>query len=530
MDDRRVSAVAQARRKKNAKPVTMATVGTMLVSLLMGLLFLFSFSFGANLVTQLTFFYTLLFFMLSMTLIADFTSVLIDVRDNMIILPKPVNDSTFVVARLLHIFIHICKIVLPMSIPGIVYMVMNTGVLAAIVFFFIILLVTAFVIFFINAVYISILKITTPKKFQNIISYLQIVFAVIMYGSYQVFPRMIDRLHMNELDLATKKWTSFYPMYWFANTWNVLINGGNTSQVIFAILGLLTPIVSVWVVVKYLAPSFNNKLAMISGSGEEGEKPVVKKNEKGVSFSDRLSNWLTSSSPERMGFRFVWKMTSRSRDFKLKVYPTLGYMLVYAIIMFMNSRDLSIEEFREDATKGKILIISALYILSLLLVTAIGQVIYSDKYKASWIYYTAPLARPGEVIAGGAKAVILKFYIPIVVVVTIVGIFISGISILPNIILGLLNEVLIACILMYVSNKMFPFSLHQANSKKAGSIFKSLLVVIISSIIALGHYLIYSIWPALIICIILSGIASWFMMDSIKRIEWQKIRSSYTEE
>src|SRR4051812_4577542 len=105
MDDRRPNTLQQTRRQSD-KPVSMATLGTMFISLLMGLLLLISFAVGEDMVTRMTIYFSFFFFMLSATLISDFTSVLIDVRDNYIILPKPVSDRTFVIARLLHIFIH----------------------------------------------------------------------------------------------------------------------------------------------------------------------------------------------------------------------------------------------------------------------------------------------------------------------------------------------------------------------------------------------------------------------------------------
>src|SRR5690349_5401915 len=91
MDDRRPPALRQMQRRKSKKPVSMATIGTMFVSALFGVFYLLLFSIGANVVTQLTFYFTVSFVMLSLTLIADFTSVLIDIRDNFIILTKPVN-------------------------------------------------------------------------------------------------------------------------------------------------------------------------------------------------------------------------------------------------------------------------------------------------------------------------------------------------------------------------------------------------------------------------------------------------------
>src|SRR5215218_4970057 len=72
MDDRRPTTLHQSRRKKKDKVITLATVGTMLMSALLGLFYLLAFSVGNDKITQLTFYFSLFFFMLSATLISDF--------------------------------------------------------------------------------------------------------------------------------------------------------------------------------------------------------------------------------------------------------------------------------------------------------------------------------------------------------------------------------------------------------------------------------------------------------------------------
>jgi ABC-2 type transport system permease protein len=62
MDDRRPTTLHQTRRNKAKKPVNLATVGTMFISALLGLLYLMSFSVGNDKNTQLTFYYSLFFF------------------------------------------------------------------------------------------------------------------------------------------------------------------------------------------------------------------------------------------------------------------------------------------------------------------------------------------------------------------------------------------------------------------------------------------------------------------------------------
>ena len=171
-------------------------------SAFMGLIFLVSFWYGKTYETKFTIYFSLYVTILASILIADFTSVLIDVRDNFIILPKPVSDKTFVVSRLLHIFIYVCKLVIPMILPAVIMLTINKNVLAVIPFLFVTLMATLFTIFLINACYILILKITTPSKFKNVISYIQIIFAVIFYAGYQLVAQLIDETKLSQYELS----------------------------------------------------------------------------------------------------------------------------------------------------------------------------------------------------------------------------------------------------------------------------------------------------------------------------------------
>jgi ABC-2 type transport system permease protein len=532
MDDRRPNTIQQTSNRNKGKQVSLATIGTMLMSGLIGLVYLFAFSIGSNMVTSLTIYFSMFFFMLSATLISDFTSVLIDVRDTFIILPKPVNDRTLLISRLLHILIHVSKIVLPMSLAGIVYLVMKVNIAAALSFILMVLFTTIFAILFINAVYIGILKVTTPQKFQSVISYIQIVFAIVIYASYQVFPRMINRFGLGSLDLSLQKGILFYPLYWIACTWKFLYSFHVSSrESIGTVLGLCLPFISIYLVVKYLAPFFNNKLALLSsGSGISAIARPVNSSKHRFDYPLLLSKLFTNSPSEKMGFLFSWKMTSRSRDFKLKVYPSIGYLAVYVVIMFMNTKSMDLQELREESIKSRILVISALYFTSFILTMAIAQIVYSEKYKASWMYYIPPVDKPGAIILGGAKAAILKFYIPIVFFIIVAGLVLIGPGVLPNILLGLFNELLIATLLVYVGNKLFPFSMHQNTNIKSGSLLRNLFVLAVSGVIALFHFFIYTIMPVVIIGAVLSILATWLIMQSIRNIQWKAVKSSYSED
>lgn len=543
MDDRRAATLQQTSHRKSKKPITRATLLTMFLSALMGLALLFAFAVGSDRLTHLTFYFAFFFFMLASTLISDFTSVLIDPRDTFIILPKPVSDRTFLVARLLHIFIHICKIVLPLVLPGLIYIGINDGIIAGIVFLFVILLVTLFTIFVINAVYILILKITTPERFKTIISYFQIIFAISIYASYQIVPRLIGKYDVETFSFTSYGYIIYLPFYWFAATWQMLHSfHASTTELVAALLGLAVPLISIYAVVKYLAPSFNNKLAMINSSGGEGKSKSDLSSRSGFSgrgnsknsklfggYSIFLSRVFTRTRAERMGFRFTWKMMDRSRDFKLKVYPGIGYILVYVFIMFYG-KEFHIEDFTEETMKGKIVIISSIYFTSFILTMAINQMVFSEKYKAAWIYYARPLERPGDVILGGVKASIFKFYIPLLTIIVVGSLILIGPVIIPNLVLGMFNVLLISTLQVYAGNKLFPFSMQQSVNVKTGSFLRSIFIFLVSGTIAVGHYLLYGFMLVISCGAILSVVATWLLMSGIRKTGWNEIKSGYTEE
>jgi hypothetical protein len=161
---------------------------------------------------------------------------------------------------------------------------------------------------------------------------------------------------------------------------------------------------------------------------------------------------------------------------------------------------------------------------------ATTQLVYSDKYKASWIFHTSPVAKPGHIISGALKAVLIAFYLPIAVLISAVLIFFGGLSVIPNLLFALSNVVLIAAVMMYSGKHYFPFSATQSTNVKTGSFLTSFFVMLMAGILAGLHFLIYSVMPAVILCMVLSFVALWFLFGSLKELSWEKVLSTYHEE
>jgi len=535
MDDRRPSSFHQMRKQQhNKKEISNATLWGMLSSLFMGLFYLMVFTMSDDYTTNLTLFFTLFIVLLSLTLITDFTNVLLDVRDNFIILPKPVNDRTFVLSRLLHIIIHISKMVLPISIPTAVFITVQKGFVGFILFIPLVILATLFTVFLINAFYLIILKITTPEKFKNIISYIQIAFAIGIYAGWQVLPRMIAKAN-GDFNISKYKWMKLLPTYWFANAWNSLYTFTfNSTSIVCIPLATFTPIVLLLVVIKYFAPSFNQKLTLItSGSIATNTLTPTKENLSKKNYSEWWAKLITKSGTERMGFLFTWKMMLRSRDFKMKVYPGIGYMIVIIFVMLFREKKVSLTEMSAaiagQTSSGRIFILLIIYFSSLMIVTALGGIVMSDKYKAAWIYFITPISNPGEIIAGSIKAVTVMFFFPLATIALVVSTGFIGFSVIPNMILAISNQLFIITIMSMSSVKYLPFSttLYKPNFL---SVMKNFTMMIIGGLVGIIHFFIYPYTWLVLVLIIVSLVATYFLFKTISRYNWSKIISEYRED
>lgn len=534
MDDRRPASLMAVRRKqKQPKEISKATLTTMFVSAITGVLFLFCFFLNTAVIAQLTFYFTYFMFMLAATLISDFTSVLIDVRDNYIILPKPVDDRTLLMARLLHIFIHLCKLIVPMLLPGLIYIGIHYNIFASLLLFISGLLAVVFSIFIVNSVYIFILQITKPEKFKNIISFIQIVFAVVVYASFQLLPRMIGQIENFSFHFSNSKWLIVLPSYWFAAAWNVLYSfKGTFIETSAAACALVFPFVSLWIVIRFLAPSFNKKLSLISNTGSDVIQATasIQKTNRKKTFAEVIAKLITKPGAERMGFLFTWNIMARSRDFKMKVYPSIGYLIVYVFIMYFNSKSLKLSDIQNQTSSGKVIIVIALYFISFIVSIAITQLAFSDKYKAAWFYFITPINVPGSILNGSVKAAITKFLMPAVIVIAIAGISLSGVSFIPNLLLAVVNQLITCYTLIYLGNRELPFSKSQSVQVKAGSFVRAVFRMIVPLSIAVVHYFIYTSLPLVLIALLVSFAALWVIMGSVKNFSWAVIKTTYTEE
>lgn len=525
MDGRRRSSFSQM-GNRNKKEVKNQDLMTMLMFGFMGIAFMFLLILFHDSGTGLTIYFIGWIVLITLTLITDFTDVLIDVRDNYILLPRPVNDRTITLSRLLHIGFYLSKMVLAYSVGAAVYLTVKFGPGGLLLFIFLMALSVILAVLFVNVTYLVILRFTSPARFKDVITYIQIGFSSSILISYYILPRVIDLTAYETLTILDKWYAWILPPAWLGAVWSLIMTSANNLSLwMMSVLALLAPVVSIYLVANFLAKDFNQKMLQIGmGSSVPSKGKEHQQVSERSSWRERTANWFTRSPEERAGFEWTWSITQRSRTFRLKLYPLFGFVPAYFAFLFL-SEDGSLSDKIASLLEGKYHIV-LLYFCLFILTGAYNLVAFSERYKAAWVYQVGPVRKPGPIIMGAFKACVTKYFLPFYLFISLLIILGWGPKALLDIGLAFSNVILIALLMSLVTQKTLPFSQAWENQNKGTNFAQGMLTLIAAGAIASAHYfLVGLLWWIGPLFLLGSLTFLWMAYRSYAGLEWSDLKS-----
>jgi hypothetical protein len=483
-------------------------------------------------VLSLTIYFALLLMVTTFMLITDFSNVLFDARDKYIIFPRPVNDRTIVLSRMLHVFIYLFRVIIPLSLPGWIMLGYMDGWKSATLFILPLLLLLFMVLFLVNGVYLLILRLSKPEKFKDVISYFQIVAAIIFFVSVYFLPRLFDSQHPHDFSLLNYPWVRFTPPYWLASCWTWIgFHGIFAGSALYSALAIVCPLACLFILVKFLSPQFSRRIGGIDTVEGTSYKPAmagkaVKGN--GGRIYIAFANLFNTSDDAKAGFMIAWLQTSRSRSFRMRVYPSFAFVPVYFVYLLTQGHQSFTDSFHQLAYGSKFLLL--LYMTSFVMISAMNYVTMSDQYKAAWVYYSAPLALPGKIMLGAFKAIWVKYYFPFFIAIASFVLYVWGIGSLLDIALAFVNVTLFVSCVARVSFRFLPFSMAEQMKQGGARIAKSFLSMLIPAAFGFGHYAAVNVWWLKCIFLALSAILLWLVWDSYANTTWQNVTKGAEEQ
>lgn len=518
MDRRRVRVTM---KKQNNKEPNNQLLITLIVYTIMGFLI------GAlvlslkEIIITMTIIHSYVLFMMAMTLITDFSSVLLDTTDNQIILPRPVNSKTFFVSRLVHILVYLLQFTIALALFPIIFIFIEYGVLVGLASIITILLTVMFAVFITYLLYGLILKVSSEEKIKDIISGFQIVMTIIFAVGFQIVPRLLNIENL-KVTMPIHWYTYLLPPMWMANALQAVqqlhVDG---PHLIMILLAVALPVFTFWVMIKFLAPSFSKKIAAMGNAGTQEEIILNKEGNQKKGLSEKIAPIICINKTEEAGFEMAWKMTARDKGFKIQFYPSLAYILVFVfVVVFKRGEDFANTWAQLNSSKS---FLWCVYLPMFSISAAVSLIAFNENFAASWVYISRPLKQPGSLISGALKMLLVKFFAPIIFILFVFSYYVWGYKIIDDFVLGIFNNILVFLIISHVGKSYLPFSMQPNVNQQSGKFIRVFIqMAIIGSLVGL-HYLALKVWWLVIVLVPFSAAGCYFLFRTVQNYSWQKI-------
>jgi len=490
MDGRRVPTIFSGQTKKPTGNQFLKSLGIyMLYSLI-----IIPFVFMDNYMFQMGLIFGIAMFILMTSMIADFSSVLLDVRDNTILGTKPISSRTINAAKFVHIAIYMTLLTGAfLLIPSAVMLVVK-GISFFIIFIGAIFLLVLFILALTALIYIFVLQFFSGEQLKDIINYIQIILSIGIVIGYQIVIRAFDIVGTG-FSYQFIWWHVVIPPFWFAAPFELILNSNTSMEIIvLSLLALLVPIASI-IIYYRLMPAFERNLQKLLE-----ETGTVKRKKWKLSYL--WEKLICFDEDERKFFRFATTMMGGEREFKLKVYPSLGMALILPFIfIYTYLGDSSWAEIGQSKQYLNI------YFINIIIGVVIYMIQYSGKYKGAWLFYTVPMKNPKQMYGAAIKSFLVNLYLPIFLLIAIIFCFIFSPRIIIDLIVVYCSAILHALITYYIVIKGdLPFAQPFESMQQGGANAKMFLLMAFAGIFALLHFFVtfipFGIYVYLILLIV----------------------------
>ncbi len=467
--------------------------------------------------TAMTLAHSFVMVMVGMSLVGDYSSVLLDTTDNAVMQPRPVTGRTLLVTRIVHIALYLSLMAFSLSLCTMVVATFKIHVLAPIVIAATLGLSMCLVVFLASTMYLLAMRVTSAERVRDIITWVQIIMAVVMVGGYQVLPRMMGADALKSMALENATWVYFYPPAWFAAPVALLAGHVTLVNLFLSTEAVFIPILAMLTVVRVLAPTFNQSMLDL-----EAQAPVKTVSaaaaERPATLSTRLARLTCRNEEMQAAFDMVWQLCARDRQFKRRVYPSIAMMAVMAVAFLFNTGGKSepmLQQFRESSWY-----LLALYMASLPTATVIAQVALTEQPEAAWIYRLLPIARPGRIIVAGWKVMLMRIVVPVQIALLVVLFALVGPRMLLDGVISACATLFIAALYGLVFGRQFPFSMPYSVMQQSGRMLRAFGLMMLPFFLCGLHYAFTFVPFAAIALIPVYLLLTGFVLKAIESTAW----------
>ena len=499
------------KRKNNSSENKNSLMQSVILYLIIGLVASRIIVMPIDIMTKMTVLFALIFVMLLTCFITDFSSVILDTYDRHIIGITDVKDITLNMAKIVHIIIYISIMSFSISAFSILMILMAYNIGFCLLFILCMILMDFLLIMMTSVIYYLLIKIFKGEKLKDVLNLFQIFMIFVFSIMYYFITSSLSDIQIN-YTFSINAYDLFIPFMWFASLFCVIFYGKiQTLYIIMAILGIIVPILSIFIYIK-LTPAFERNLEKLEQVSYNEKDSKTKK-----SFVSKLGDKICKNNEEKSFFEFIYINLSRDREFKTRVYPTLasGIIMPLVLLIVTYDRSMSIMEYLKSlSTTNNFLNI---YLAVILLQNCILLLKYSKEYEASFIYDVLPISKKKNIYSAEFKVIIIKLFVPVFIIIGIPYLILFKSKFIVHLLIAFVSTIFISMGTFRVNDKSLPFSEDYAVTANTSNFLNIIKSIGFVGAAVLLHYLIILKAPYIF------SVAYLILLILIMKIIWNKV-------
>ncbi len=480
-----------------------------LMGVIGGFLFLYTYFLKSPLVSTLIF-QSYLSIVVMTSFMTEYSRLLFSITDNSITERFPVTDRTVLCARLVSMLSYLYLLTFSLALFPFCLLLFKAGIATSLLFLLAVMVNTLFSLLLANGFYIFLMRYFSAEKFQQIITYTQILLIACIIIGYQ----SISKITPDLVDLSSPSlWLFFTPPVYFTS-FNAIFPAFGFYPLLLSGIGVsLTVLLGIVTLFCFSGSYLKNASAI-------NKTAPVKKTKQNEKLLLSLSRLCCREPLQASGFLLTWRLTRNNLKFKQSVFPLMIYALAFNGIplyqMYQNQGEIPFSS-----------LLFPLYMLPYMCMGVIMTIGYSEQSNLLEIYQSRPLEHPGVFLLGCFKAAYMKYFFPFLLVIYAVYGILSEAGIYPDLLLAFSLSTLFLIIFYRYSNPVFPFSKEKSTRESGRIIVKTFGIIFLLALLGLCHYFLHQIPWGVPVAIVISWGLIYVSAHKVRTLSFSKIESHY---
>ena len=394
-------------RKQISMGLTLCLYGAVGAVPAIGAFFLPPFAFASSLHVM-----TLLF--ASLTLASNMGTMLFVREEAEILLHRPVRAEELLRAKCFVLVSFALLLALALNAGGLVTSFWNQGnawwfpVAHCVTTLLLMLFSAASIVLVYNVV----LRWWGRERFENLLTFVQVMVTVVMVVGAQIVPRVLDTTALQQL-ASTSVWALLLPPLWFAAL-DMLLCGVLPWHAVWlpAAIGLMATGVITWLAFVKLGSAYGAGLLALNETTSVDRDRSRRRWIDGLLRLPPLRWWLRDAI-ERQAFLLTSAYLVRDRETKLKIFPALVPLVVMPVVVALGPGR------RSDRGPSAMLDTMVFAYVAIVPIQALIMLRRSEHWRAADLFRVAPIGHWTPLFHGARKAVVWWIAVPCLLAIAV---------------------------------------------------------------------------------------------------------------